>query len=222
MSWRVRNYAAYLFDLDGTLIDTAPDLNAALNRVLHKSGHPQVDETLTRQCVGHGARAMIISALQHLHVDPVEQDIDAMFAAFIEYYAANIADHSKLYDHVLDTLVALRDQGAKLAVVTNKPEQLSRTLLAQLDLTRLFDSIIGGDTAPAPKPDPHPVHLALTSAGVAAREALFVGDSRTDVDAARAAGMDVVCVPYGYNHRITPEALGADAVIADFRGFLPG
>lgn len=208
-------YPGYLFDLDGTLVDTAPDLQAALNHALTGGGFAPVSESLTRHWVGHGARMLIEQGLRHQQGDL--QRIDGLFGDFLDYYAANVAVHSRPYPAVVDSLQALRARGAKLAVVTNKPFALTRLLLDALHLTGLFAVVVGGDTAPRPKPAADPALYACEALRLAAADALFVGDSETDVGCARAAGCPVVCVPDGYNHGVAAEALGADAVIESFR-----
>ncbi len=211
-----RRFAGYLFDLDGTLVDTAPDIDAALNVALTDAGLPTVDESLTRHWVGHGSRVLVEQALTFHGVPERIQDaasMDAMLATFIEYYGAHIADHSALYPGTLETLSRLGERGAGLAVVTNKLEVLSRRVLDALDLTRHFQAIVCGDTLPVSKPDPAPALHACQVLGVDAADSLFVGDSNTDVECARAAGCAVVCMRDGYNHGTPAEQLGADAVI---------
>jgi len=210
----LRAYAGYLFDLDGTLVDTAPDINRALNYALDRAGLAAVDEALTRHWVGHGARVLIQQAL--LHQARVEQDPEPMLADFLSHYEAHIADHSAPYPRVIEALETLRGRGARLAVVTNKLTRLTVPLLHALDLAGLFDSIVCGDTAPLPKPAADPAWHALRALRLEPPEALFVGDSTTDVACARAAGCPVVCVADGYNHGVAPAALGADAIIESF------
>ena len=211
-SWAT--FDAYLFDLDGTLVDTAPDINAALNHSLRLAGLGAVDEALTRHWVGHGSRVLIAQALQHHHVSEI--DIDSLLEPFLAYYQANLSTDSVVYPGVTDTLKALRERGAKLAVVTNKLTQLSVPLLEGIGLAPLFDLIVCGDTAAAPKPDPAPVQFCLDHFAVAAANTLFVGDSETDVNAARAAGVPVVCVRDGYNHGVDVTTLPVSGVIDKF------
>jgi phosphoglycolate phosphatase len=212
-------YAGYLFDLDGTLVDTAPDLNAALNRALTGAGLAPVSEALTRHWVGHGARVLIEQALHHQGGSPGLAD--DLHEAFLDHYQRHIADLSRPYPHVVSTLATLRARGAKLAVVTNKRTSLTRLLLDALDLTARFDAVVCGDTAALPKPAADPALYACEALGLQPKDVLFVGDSETDVACARAAGCAVVCVPDGYNHGVAPEALGADAVIRSFRDLIP-
>ncbi len=213
MAWR-REYKGYLFDLDGTLIDTAPDLHRALNHALAASGYPVVEESLTRDCIGHGGRAMITSALQY-HGHSTER-IEEIHTCFLEYYSNHIAVTSQPYPHVESTLRKLRDRGARLGVVTNKNSLLTQRLLAELRFDHHFDTVIAGDTAKRPKPAADPIDLALLRMQLTSRETLYVGDSNTDVEAARAAGVSVICVTYGYSHGISADQLGADGTIQSF------
>lgn len=216
-----RHYEAYLFDLDGTLVDTAPDIMAGLNVSLAAHGYPLVDEALTRNWVGHGIARLIEQALAH-HGKPMPPQAlcESMLKRFRDHYRAHIADLGGPYPGVLDALDALSGQAA-LAVVTNKPGFLTAPLLEALDLARYFGATVAGDTLARPKPAPDPALHACEVLGVDIRRALFVGDSVTDVQCARAAGCDVVCVRGGYSHGIAPERLGADRVIDSLRGLIP-
>lgn len=213
-----RRYRAYLFDLDGTLVDTAPDIHQALNHALARHGYPGIDESLTRHFIGHGGRALVNAALAH-HALP-DTHADSMLAAFLDHYGQHIADHSTPYPTVVSTLDALTAQGALLAVVTNKNGHLTKGVLGTLNLASHFRSIIAGDSAARPKPAADPVHMALSELGVEPSDALFVGDSTTDVEAARAAGTAVVCVEYGYSQGIPAASLGADGTIRQFTELL--
>ena len=205
-------YDAYLFDLDGTLVDTAPDLMRALNHTLAERGLGAVDLALTRHWVGHGVRAMLRAAFAH-HEERVEADrLDEMEAACVDHYAAHIADFSRPFPGVVEALHALAGR-APLAVVTNKLAGLSEKLLDALALSPFFRVVVGRDTAGKPKPDAAPAVYACERLGRAPRRALFVGDSETDVGCARAAGCPVVLYRHGYNRGVDPEAMGADAVI---------
>lgn len=211
-----RRYRAYLFDLDGTLIDSAPDINGALNAALSSGGYPSVDEALTRHWVGHGSRVLLEQALTHHGVPEKIADEPAMarlFRVFIDYYSAHIADSSKPYPGVVEALRTLRARGARVAVVTNKLEDLSQQVLAALDLERYVEVLVGGDSLPQRKPDAAPALHACRRLNCAIGDSLFVGDSVTDVETARAAGCAIVCVRDGYNHGTPADQLGADAVI---------
>ena len=217
-SWR-RQYDAYLFDLDGTLVDTAPDIAAGLNHALVQAGLNPVDSALTRHWVGHGARMALLQALQDqgAYTDEV---LEELLPQFLEHYGNNVAVHSQIYPEVESTLETLRSQGAKLAVVTNKLTRFSEPLLTQIGLREHFDLVVCGDTTSTPKPDAAPVIYCLDEFSVAAGDTLFVGDSSTDVDAARAAGVPVVCVRDGYNHGVDVVTLNPDGVIDSFAELL--
>ena len=214
--WR-RPYGAYLFDLDGTLIDTAPDIGRALNHALQLADIDAVDISLTRHWVGHGARVLIEQAIAHHEAThgskPGALQVEPMLNDFLDYYAAHLTDTSTFYPTVESTLATLKARGARLAVVTNKMAALSEPLIEQMGALGTFDLIVCGDTTNHPKPHPEPVVHTLTKLGVPASDALFVGDSETDVNAARAAGVPVVCMRDGYNHGIDVTTLGANAVI---------
>jgi phosphoglycolate phosphatase len=210
----LNRYSGYLFDLDGTLVDTAPDINLALNHALTTSGFDPVNEALTRHWVGHGARALVREAI-------ADQDLpetleEHLVTVFIDHYEQHIADASLPYPGVVETLERLGADGAKLAVVTNKMTRLSVPLLDALNLSRFFGAVICGDTAERPKPSADPALLACERLAVEPVDALFVGDSETDVSCARAAGCPIVVVRDGYNHGIPAEALAADRVIDSF------
>ena len=209
------SYSAYLFDLDGTLVDTAPDLSRALNHTLSLAGLPDVDESLTRHWVGHGVRAMLEAAFRHLGLTQAPEDLDDHQTTLVDHYAEHIADHSLPYPTVVETLQALAER-APLAVVTNKPTDLSNRLLAALDLERFFQIVVGRGSTERFKPDPQPALYACEHIGKPAPQALFVGDSETDVLCARAAGCPIVLYRYGYNHGKDPDRLGADRVIDSF------
>ena len=211
-------YQAYLFDLDGTLIDTAPDINVALNYALRQFGLTEVTEDHTRHWIGHGGRVLIAEALKHQKVD--EQQAEEMLPIFLDHYSEHHADLSLPYPTVVETLEVLKNNGAKLAVVTNKVARLSEQILDTLDMSRYFDVIVCGDTASAPKPDPAPVHYALDAMNMRNTGTLFVGDSNTDVLAARAAETEIVCVDYGYNQGQDVSTLAVDGVISSFRELL--
>lgn len=211
-----RTYRAYLFDLDGTLIDSAPDINSALNAALNSAGYPSVGEALTRCWIGHGSRALLEHALAHHSASDTIADDRAMaqlLQCFIDHYATHIADTSTAYAGVFEALQALQSRGARLAVVTNKLTGLSRQVLSALRLDCYIEALVCGDTLAQRKPDPAPLKHACRLLNCAIEDALFVGDSITDVETARAAGCAVVCVRDGYSQGTPAEQLGADAVI---------
>ncbi|MDH3641751.1 MAG: phosphoglycolate phosphatase [Gammaproteobacteria bacterium] len=210
----MKPYPGYLFDLDGTLVDTALDINAALNFALSRHGYREVSEALTRHWIGHGAKVLVEQAFGYQQKP--QDEAEPVLREFLDYYAAHAADLSQPYPAVVDALGSLRDRGAALAVVTNKVTTFSITILEALDLARHFDTVVCGDTTATPKPAADPALHACGALGLAPQDALFVGDSQTDVLCARAAGCPVVCVRNGYNHGVPAEQLGADAVIESF------
>ena len=212
-----RLYSAYLFDLDGTLIDTAPDIHAAANAALEAAGFAAIELALTRQFVGLGGRVLLRNALLSQGVESLDDvSSQALYHAFLSHYDQHIAVHSLPYDGVLETLDQLRSLGIPLAVITNKLEGLSDKLLREIGMRDYFGALIGLDSLSEHKPHPLPVLHVCEQFGVGVGEVLFVGDSATDVSTARAAGCKVVCVEYGYNGGTPPDELGADQVIADF------
>lgn len=189
-----------MFDLDGTLVDSVPDLTAAVDQMLAQRGRPAAGVERVCNWVGNGAPVLVRRALagsiEHAAVD--DDEAEQALQDFLRAYAAS---HSAttVYPGVDDLLQWLRSQGVALAVVTNKPERFVAPLLAEKGLGE-FDWIIGGDTLPVKKPDPAGLLQVMRTAGVSPLQSLFVGDSRNDILAARAAGVKVVAVSYGYNH----------------------
>ena len=213
----INPFDAYLFDLDGTLVDTAPDLMHALNATLVHAGYEKVGIELTRLWVGHGARIMLAQAVEHQGESKLTDDqIEECFDFFLERYGQRIAEDSRPYPGVVDSLCALSSRTRKLGVVTNKLQDLSIQLLRELDLYRFFNIVVGGDTLQVRKPEPQPILYACNELVSVPSETLFVGDSTTDVKAARAAGCPVVCMRDGYNHNTPAVELGADYVIDSF------
>jgi len=195
------------FDLDGTLADTAPDLAAALNHTLGALGRPEVDPESVRHLVGHGARALLKRALD----DDVL--VERGLPIYLDFYAANICVGTRCYPALEEAMDDLAARGAKLAICTNKPERLTHLLVEALGWNGRFAAIVGADTLPVRKPDPRPLREAIARAG--GGRAAFVGDSITDAETARAAGVPFVAVSFGFSDRPV-EALGADAVIDDY------
>ena len=212
-----------MFDLDGTLVDSVPDLAAAVDQMLLSLGRAPARREQVRNWVGNGARVLVRRALagdlQHEHVADAdaEQALELFLAAYADSHGL-----SELYPGVRETLKWLKQQGVEMALITNKPERFVGPLLDGLRIGRYFRWIIGGDTLPQQKPDPTALLHVLTMAGVSPDEALFVGDSRSDVLASRSAGVLCVAMSYGYNHG-RPIAEEAPAlVIDDLRELLPG
>ena len=213
------------FDLDGTLADTAPDLAAALNHTLERLGRPVVATGAVRHLVGHGARALLRKGLAASGAAD-EALVEQGFPIFIDYYAANICAGTTCYPGLEEALDEFHGLGAKLAICTNKPERLTHLLLDALNLTQRVDAVVGADTLAVRKPDPAPLQEAIARAcpelsrragGV---RAVFVGDSITDADTARAAGLPFVAVSFGFSDRPV-EDLQADAVIDRYSELIP-
>lgn len=204
-----------LFDLDGTLVETAPDLASALNHTLAQAGLARLKLAEIRHMIGDGARAMLSRGLARAGAEVDAPDFEAMVRSFLDYYGMHIADESRPFPGVVAELERLAAAGVLNAVCTNKPEALSRKLLSLLALDRHFGAVVGGDSLPVRKPDGGHLLGALARLGVAADRAVMVGDSANDVNAARAAGLPVVLVSFGYT-AVPANALGADAVIDRF------
>lgn len=211
--------AVIAFDLDGTLVDTAPDLIGTLNVLLTGEGLPALPLAEARPFIGHGARRLIErgfdAAGEHLAADR----LDGLFEQFLAHYNANIAVESRPFPGVLAALDAMAGAGARLVVCTNKRTDLSVNLLDALDMTRRFKAVIGADAAPAPKPDARHLTTAVDAAGGTIGRTVMVGDAATDAGAARAAGAALVLVSFGYTE-IPAAELGADILIDHF-GELP-
>lgn len=206
---------ALVFDLDGTLVDTAPDLTAVLNWVLEREGHAAVAESEVRHMVGRGARHLITQALLAAAKTPSEAELTRLFNDFIAYYGAHVADRSVVFEGVVDVLDICRQHGVRMGVCTNKPEGLSYQLLEALNLRSYFSTILGGDSLPVRKPDPAHLLKTMEAMGVGPRDTIMVGDSISDISAARGAGVPVVGVSFGYTD--TPIAeLNPDIIIDRF------
>jgi phosphoglycolate phosphatase len=204
-----------VFDLDGTLVDTAPDLIATLNTILAREGLPAVAFAAARNMVGGGARHMIERGLAAEGVSRTAAQIEALCGQFIDHYAAHIADHSRPFPGVEAALDALAHGGCRLAVCTNKLEWLSLKLLGALGLADRFAAICGADTFGVQKPDAAILRGTVARAGGHADSAIMVGDAITDIAVARAAGIAVIAVDFGYSE--TPVAeLHPDRIVSSF------
>jgi phosphoglycolate phosphatase len=194
-----------VFDLDGTLIDTAPDLIASLNHALRDEGLDAVDRVLMGAHVGMGGRAMIerVFALSQRRIDHAV--MERYHQTFLDHYTAGMPGLSRPYPGVLEAIERVREAGFAFAICTNKPEGLATSLISRLDLDPLFGAICGGDTFAYRKPDPRHLIDTIERAGGDPGRALMVGDSRTDIDTAKAAGIPVVAVDFGYTDRHVRE-----------------
>jgi phosphoglycolate phosphatase len=204
-----------VFDLDGTLVDTAPDLISTLNLVLADEGSPPVAYDDARRMIGGGSRRMIERALIAEGRNVSVAEIDRMFSAFIAHYGAHIADRSRPFPHLEPVLDRLATEGCRLAVCTNKLEWLAVKLLDALKLSPYFAAICGQDTFGVQKPDPKILRLTIRRAGGEAARAIMVGDSLTDMRTARAANVPVIAVAFGYSE-VPVASLQADRLIGSF------
>ena len=209
---------ALLFDLDGTLADTKPDLHAAMNHVLTKNGLAEVPDDAITNMIGGGAREILKRGLSENGTSWDDTKLDAATEEFVLWYDRNIDANTTIYPNLLPLLNAAQAANIKMAVVTNKRESLSAKLLFRLGLHHYFDVLVGGDTLPKRKPDPDTIELALQRLGVAPQEAIMVGDSEADTGGAIAANVASICVSFGYR-RVSLEALQADAIIGDYNEF---
>ena len=194
-----------VFDLDGTLIDTAPDLIDSLNHALTPEGFDAVDRVLMGAQVGMGGRAMIerVFNLNQRRVDPAI--VERRHEIFVAHYTAGIPGRSRPYPGVLEAITRAADAGYIFAICTNKPEVMAVSLIERLGLAELFGAVCGGDTFAFRKPDPRHLTETIERAGGDPARALMVGDSRTDIDTAKAAGIPVVAVDFGYTERHVRE-----------------
>lgn len=189
--------AAILFDLDGTLVDTAEDLAASMNHALAGAGLGPVPSVEVRHLVGHGARRMLMRGYQiAASRDADDAELDAALERFLSHYQENIAVHSRPFDGAVEMIERLRGKGARFAICTNKREAMATLLIKTLGLDGLFDVIVGADTTSAAKPDPAPVRLCLER--TRAQRGVFIGDSDTDIRAANAASMPCLIARFGY------------------------
>ena len=221
-----RTYDIVLFDLDGTLIETAPEIADAVNDTLQQFSLPAVTQQQVNGWIGHGTRELLIQALAFIgqtDADKVRHSerFKTIEAAFGLHYQHRCGTRSHLYPHVRETLEALRAAGVRLAVVTNKEGRYTEAVLDAHQMTPLFDRVVSGDTYAVKKPHPMAVDDTLGRWGIDKSRALFVGDSSIDVATARNAGIAVWALPYGYNMGEPIEACKPDRVIADFSFLKP-
>ena len=193
-----------LFDLDGTLIDSVPDLAAAVDVMLTELGRPVAGIERVRHWVGNGAQVLVQRALtgeQHPDAETIDPILfDRAFSLFMTAYGNSASHTSTLYPGVMKCLEGLQVRGIKLGVVTNKPIQFTHPLLEEFGIAPFFSVVLGGDSLPQKKPAPEPLLHAMKLMACTPQETLMVGDSKSDIGAARAAGCPVAAVPYGYNH----------------------
>lgn len=202
-----------LFDLDGTLVDSVPDLHAALNEMLRERGRRPLSRHQVKRMVGDGVPALVARAFAASDADPAEAAL--ALPRFLEIYEANAAHLTRPYPGVPETLRGLRRNGYRTAICTNKPQRATLAVLQGLDLLPLFDGIAGGDRFPVKKPDPGHLLALITELGGRPQAAAMIGDNENDAASARAAAVPLVLMRYGYA-RVDPDTLGADALLDRF------
>lgn len=210
----------WLFDLDGTLVDTLPDIAAALNRLLVRQGCAAVPVTHVRDWVGTGSRTLIATALGAQGRTASAAELDALLVEYAADYERHAVVESRLYPGAEALLAALRERQVRLAIVTNKLSAIAREVLAGVGIAQHFELVVGFDDVPVGKPDPASLLLAARRLATPAADCLFIGDSRNDVAAARAANMPVVAVSHGYNHGEPISSAAPDLVVDSLRALL--
>jgi len=210
-------YALVVFDLDGTLVDSASDIAEAVNRTLVDWSLPRVEEPVIRGWIGDGARALVASAFVHAGKSI---DLDEVMPGFMVHYADCLLLYPTVYPGVIETLQSLHDAGIPVAVCTNKPERFVRPLLDALELGHFFECIVGGDTLPERKPSAVPLLHVVEHFGLQPAQCLMVGDSATDLQTAAAANVPMALVTYGYLRGLDPHSIPGVRVIDDMRELL--
>tara|TARA_R110002096_G_scaffold416576_3_gene619699 strand:+ start:141001 stop:141684 length:684 start_codon:yes stop_codon:yes gene_type:complete len=211
--------SAILFDLDGTIADTALDLSATLNHILTLSGRNAIDHHQVRNMVGEGAKALIIKGFSHNGETPSEQEIEVLYEQYIDYYRAHIADKTVVFPGTLELLKTLNEQNIPLAICTNKNIELTHLLLEELEIINYFSAATCGDSFPFKKPDPRHLFSTCDLMSADPKYAIMVGDSINDVKAAKAANMISVGVSFGYTKTPISE-LSPDLIIDHFDEFV--
>jgi phosphoglycolate phosphatase len=204
-----------VFDLDGTLAETAPDIMRTLNVILTQEGLPALPLERARELVGAGARALIERGFRVSGQPLDDETLERLFEDFLLIYADDVASHSHLFDGVLAALDTLSEEGYALAVCTNKPILHTRLILDHFGIAGRFAAVAGRDSFPFHKPDPRHLTLTIEAAKADPDRAVMIGDSRTDIATARAAGIPTICVPFGYTD-VPIETLKPDLIIPHF------
>jgi len=221
----LRSPRMILIDVDGTLVDSVPDLAYCVDELMKALGRPVHGEAKVRNWVGNGVERLVRRALiGQLDGEPPDADYARAYPIFLELYAENTSKRSRLYPGIREGIDWLKSQGYLLGCVTNKAAQFTLPLLQDLGVRDDFAIVVSGDTLPVKKPDPAPLLHAAQHFGVTPAESLMVGDSVSDVKAARAAGFQIVCMSYGYNHGVDIRTANPDAVIdslVELRALLP-
>jgi len=203
------------FDLDGTLVDTAPDLIASMNFAMHSAGYPATPDKIVRNKIGLGAKALLVAAHKYHQINPSTAQIDAMLAGFLDDYAKHSTKRSRVFSGAISCLQSLKDKGAKLTICTNKRQYLTRPIIEKLNLVRYFDDVFCPDNVAAAKPNA--AHVLAAIAPATPPNAILIGDSETDYMAARNANTACILLEHGYSETPVADLDGAH-VLAGFDG----
>jgi phosphoglycolate phosphatase len=204
-----------IFDLDGTLIDSAPDIARALARLLAELGRPPLDLATVRRLVGDGAPDLVRKALAIASADIKPSAVPPLFERYRGFYLETATHSTRPYPGVIETLARLRDAGHRMAVCTNKLQTPTLQILDALDLAKFFDAVVGGDQAPARKPDPRHLLAAIALLGGTAESAVMIGDGINDAGAAKAAGIPLMVLDSGYGE-VAAKDLSGDVILESF------
>ncbi|WP_457639864.1 HAD family hydrolase [Persephonella sp.] len=216
ISSQIKNSQLFLFDLDGTLIDSSKDIAEAVNYALEKLGiHPKPENEIIKH-VGYGGRKLMEGVLGTADEELLEESVKL----FREYYFSNPVKYTQLYPYVVELLQKLKEEGKKTAVVTNKYEDISRQIIEKLGIDRLIDAVVGGDTTQQKKPHPQPVVYAVKLLGGTPEKAVMVGDSETDIKSGKSAGTKTVLVTYGFGKTDLALQENPDLIIGSLKELL--
>ena len=213
----------FIFDLDGTLIDSVPDLTTSLNCMANRLGIDGYSEDLVRSWVGNGASILVKRALlrsKDISTTLDEEYFKEALNIFFECYEANLCKETKLFDGVVETLEELKDRDLILSIVTNKPSKFTTPIIKELEIDKYFDVVIGGDDLKVKKPEPEPLLEAIKRVDSSIDESVMVGDSKNDILAAKACGMDSVGVSYGYNYDVPISEYAPNVVVDNIKDII--
>ena len=214
-------YLGLIFDLDGTLIDRAPDIAAAVNAALAARGWPQQTTAYIEGFIGNGPRRLLLDMMIELGLPSDDATVDAAVTAYIDNYKQEPARHTEFYDHVKDDLEALHAAGFRLGVCTNKPHALTTRILDILGIAPFFSAVMGADVVPACKPDPRHLLAVADAMGLARGDYAYIGDTTVDLATARAAEVPFLAVPWGTGAHLDVPASARLARLADLMAYRP-
>nr|WP_239480495.1 phosphoglycolate phosphatase [Parashewanella hymeniacidonis] len=214
-------FKAIAFDLDGTLVDSVPDIHAGVNDMLLELQQPIVSQELMRSWVGNGVQKLVERALINTNgTQPTVEELSSTHERFMHHYGLHLNKHSDLYEHVKSTLASMKKQGYRLAIVTNKPYRFVPDMLEAYGIDVYFELVLGGDSLEKCKPDPLPLNHIISEWNLEKTQLLMVGDSKNDIFAAKSAGVASIGLTYGYNYGEDIGLCGPDAVFDQFRDIL--